>query len=55
MAEGDLHALGQFPQPSGLFQITKFGGWTAVTKKFFDPDTGVLASIEKGLGVPTKK
>src|SRR3954451_15426723 len=43
-----------FPQPSGLFQITKFGGWTAVTKKFFDPDTGVLAGIEKGLGVPTK-
>jgi sulfate transport system substrate-binding protein len=44
-----------FPQPSGLFTITKFGGWTVVTKKFFDPDTGLLASIENGLGVPTKK
>ncbi|MFL6240802.1 MAG: sulfate ABC transporter substrate-binding protein [Actinomycetes bacterium] len=45
----------QFPAPSGLFTIAKFGGWTTVTSKFFDPDTGVLASIEKGLGVPTKK
>ena len=48
-------ATKQFPQPSGLFQITKFGGWSDVTKKFFDPDTGLLADIEKGLGVPTKK
>lgn len=45
----------QFPQPSGLFTITKFGGWKTVTTKFFDPDTGLLANIEKGLGVPTKK
>ena len=44
-----------FPQPSGLFQITKFGGWGDVTKTFFDPDTGLLADIEEGLGVPTKK
>jgi sulfate transport system substrate-binding protein len=48
-------ATRSFPQPTGLFQITKFGGWSIVTKKFFDPDTGVLAGIEKGLGVPTKK
>jgi sulfate/thiosulfate transport system substrate-binding protein len=48
-------ATRQFPKPSGLFTIDKFGGWKAVTDKFFDPDTGVLASIEEGLGVPTKK
>ncbi len=44
-----------FPTPSGLFAITKFGGWDAVTKKFFDPDTGLVTKIEEGLGVPTKK
>jgi sulfate/thiosulfate-binding protein len=48
-------ATKQFPQPSGLFQITKFGGWKPVTTKFFDPATGLLAAIEEGLGVPTKK
>ena len=48
-------ATRQFPTPSGLFTIAKFGGWKAVTTKFFDPDTGVLANIEEGLGVPTKK
>jgi ABC-type sulfate transport system substrate-binding protein len=48
-------ATRQFPTPSGLFQITKFGGWKTVTTKFFDPDTGLLAGIERGLGVPTKK
>jgi sulfate/thiosulfate-binding protein len=44
-----------FPQPSGLFDITKFGGWTAVTTKFFDPTNGVMAKIEQGLGVSTTK
>ena len=29
------------------------GGWRAATKKFFDPDTGIVAKIEKGLGVST--
>ena len=44
-----------FPTPSGLFKITKFGGWKKVTKDFFDPDTGFMLGIERGLGVPTKK
>lgn len=44
-----------FPQPSGLFDITKFGGWDAVMTKFFDPDNGIVGKIEQGLGVSTSK
>ena len=43
----------QFPTPKQLFTIEKFGGWDAVMEKFFDKDNGVVAEIEKGLGVPT--
>jgi sulfate/thiosulfate-binding protein len=46
-------AHGQFPTPSGLFTIEKFGGWTTVTKKFFDPQTGLVAGVERSLGVST--
>jgi sulfate/thiosulfate transport system substrate-binding protein len=45
----------KFPTPSGLFEITKFGGWSEVNDKFFDPDTGIVAKIEKSLGVSTEK
>jgi sulfate transport system substrate-binding protein len=45
----------KFPAPSGLFDITKFGGWDAVMTKFFDPDNGVVGKIEQGLGVPLSK
>jgi sulfate/thiosulfate transport system substrate-binding protein len=45
----------KFPTPSGLFEITEFGGWSKVNDKFFDPDTGVVAKIEKSLGVSTEK
>jgi sulfate/thiosulfate transport system substrate-binding protein len=44
-----------FPEPSGLFDITKFGGWSEVTTKFFDSETGIMAGIEQDLGVPTEK
>src|SRR3954468_2392875 len=44
-----------FPTPSGLFDITKFGGWDTVMTKFFDPEKGVVAKIEQGLGVATSK
>jgi sulfate/thiosulfate-binding protein len=44
-----------FPEPSGLFDITKFGGWSEVTTKFFDSEKGVMAGIEQDLGVPTEK
>jgi sulfate/thiosulfate transport system substrate-binding protein len=42
-----------FPQPKTLFTIAKFGGWTAVNTKFFDPQTGTVAKIEQSLGVST--
>jgi sulfate/thiosulfate transport system substrate-binding protein len=45
----------KFPTPSGLFKIDKLGGWSAVNDKFFDPDNGVVAKIEKSLGVSTAK
>ena len=44
-----------FPQPSGLFTIDKFGGWDAVMTTFFDAENGVVGKIEQGLGVPTSK
>ena len=44
----------QYPTPSGLFTIEKFGGWDTVMKKFFDPADSVMAKIERGLGVSTQ-
>jgi sulfate transport system substrate-binding protein len=44
---------GEFPVPSKLFTIDDLGGWTAVTKNFFDPSTGVVTKIEQGNGVST--
>jgi sulfate/thiosulfate-binding protein len=47
-------AAGQdFPAPKVLFKIDKFGGWKAVNDRFFDPDKGVVAGIEKDKGVST--
>jgi sulfate/thiosulfate transport system substrate-binding protein len=45
----------EFKDPAVLFAIKDLGGWTDVTKKFFDPDTGIMAGIEKGIGVSTSK
>jgi sulfate/thiosulfate-binding protein len=42
-----------FPKPAGLFDISKFGGWTTVNKQFFDPATGSIAKLEKAAGVST--
>ncbi len=39
-----------FPVRPWLFTIGYVGGWAKVQKQFFDPDTGVMAKIEKGLG-----
>jgi sulfate/thiosulfate transport system substrate-binding protein len=42
-----------YPDPPKKFTITKFGGWHAVMKKFFDPQDSVMQRIEKSLGVST--
>jgi sulfate transport system substrate-binding protein len=43
----------QFPPRPQLFKIGYVGGWDKVTKQFFDPNAGVMAKIERGLGVST--
>src|SRR3954469_10084580 len=45
----------KFPTPKQLFTIQKFGGWDTVTEQFFDEDKGIVAGIEKDLGVSTSK
>jgi sulfate/thiosulfate transport system substrate-binding protein len=42
----------KFPSRPGLFTINQLGlgGWDRVQKEFFDPDTGVMATIEKKVG-----
>ena len=45
----------EFKNPAVLFTIKDLGGWSDVAKKFFDPDTGIVAGIEKGIGVSTSK
>jgi len=42
-----------YPDPPKLFDITKFGGWAPVMKKFFDPKDSVMQRIEASLGVNT--
>jgi sulfate/thiosulfate-binding protein len=39
-----------YPVRPWLFTIGSVGGWSKVQKQFFDPDSGVMAKIEKGLG-----
>ena len=41
----------RFPRPSGLFTIDDLGGWDQVTKRFFDKSGGVMADIERKVGV----
>ena len=51
----DLVDAKKFPTPSKLFKIGDLGGWDAVMKKYFDPEGGAVAKIEKDLGVSTAK
>jgi sulfate/thiosulfate-binding protein len=43
-----------FVRPPGLFTITSkqwgLNGWTRVNRRFFDPNQGILAKIERSLG-----
>jgi sulfate/thiosulfate transport system substrate-binding protein len=47
----------QFPTPTGLFTIDSLGGWTKVTKDFFETEgsPGIVTKIEQSLGVSTAK
>jgi sulfate/thiosulfate-binding protein len=39
-----------FPVRPWQFTVDYLGGWTKVNKKFFDPNTGLMAKIEASLG-----
>ena len=43
-----------FPNPPGLFTINDLGGWTKVNKDFFDTTSGVMAAVERSIGVSVK-
>jgi sulfate/thiosulfate-binding protein len=43
----------RFPDPPGLFTIGEVGGWPKVNDRFFDPEKGVFAQIERAKGVST--
>jgi ABC-type sulfate transport system substrate-binding protein len=40
----------RFTAPKQLFTIKYVGGWTKVESRFFDPNHGVMATIEHQLG-----
>jgi sulfate transport system substrate-binding protein len=44
-------ASANFPRPSGLFTIKDMGGWSEVNKMFFDKEGGIVAGIERQVGV----
>lgn len=48
--------LGEFdyPTPPSQFTIDDLGGWKEVSKKFFNPDSGVMADINREVGTPTE-
>lgn len=47
----DLADPGKYPVPGGLFRIDDVGGWEQVNARFFHPESGILAEIERDLGV----
>jgi sulfate/thiosulfate transport system substrate-binding protein len=44
-------AAAGFPKPAGLFTIDDLGGWPEVSRKFFDKEAGLVAGIERQVGV----
>jgi sulfate/thiosulfate transport system substrate-binding protein len=44
----------RFPEPPGLFEIGDVGGWPEVKERFFDPERGIFAEIEREKGVSTE-
>jgi sulfate/thiosulfate-binding protein len=47
----DVAATGDFPDPSGLFTIADFGGWSEATDKFFNTDGSIMLDVERSIGV----
>jgi sulfate/thiosulfate transport system substrate-binding protein len=45
-----VRARFHFKQPKKLFTIGSLGGWTKVQKQFFDPSTGIMATIQHKKG-----
>jgi len=45
----------QYPVRPGMFTIDDkvIGGWRAADKKWFNPTSSIMATIEKNLGVST--
>ena len=43
----------QFPIRPQLFTVDYLGGWNKVIPQFFDPQNGIMARIERSLGVST--
>jgi sulfate transport system substrate-binding protein len=50
----DTPGADQFPEPSGLFDIARFGGWEEVNVDFFDPENGIVARIFQEQGKSTE-
>jgi sulfate transport system substrate-binding protein len=51
----DLVDESRYPVPESLFTIDDLGGWPKVNDEFFDPERGVMASINAEQGFPTEK
>lgn len=47
----DVQSPFEFPEPDGLFTIADFGGWATVSDRFFNPDGGIMADVERNIGV----
>lgn len=49
--EGANDPANPFPTPAGLFTVgDDLGGWSAVNKKFFEEETGLVPQIQKATG-----
>lgn len=47
----DVESPFPFPEPDGLFTIADFGGWATVSDRFFNPKGGIMADVERTIGV----
>jgi sulfate/thiosulfate transport system substrate-binding protein len=43
-----------YPTPAVLFTIDDLGGWSEVTDRFFNAETGIMVAIEEDRGVPVE-